>query len=314
MDRGDAAGRTGNGLSRWIASVGYGLLAAVAVIVSTVAGQAAAFLAQPKPDALAALSLPEAVYLSAAFLQALVLILPGFILALLVLVWVRLVSRGSYLGVGPFTAQHLGAGLLTGTAVCAILVSSAYLSGAAVYGGRSGLQILPLILAIQLVGWMAFATAQELLFRGWLYDRCRRIWPLPAAIAVSAAIFAAIQWLGTDRWLLHVSTLGLGDMPPLAMLNAVLLGLWLGILRLRTGSIWTGVGAIAMWHWLERSVFGLAPVGTFTSAMPWLNLDFSRDPTAIGGALATLDASPVLSVLLGLLLATEYWRWKKARR
>jgi membrane protease YdiL (CAAX protease family) len=64
---------------------------------------------------------------------------------------------------------------------------------------------------------------EELLFRGYLQSRLLRRWPPVAAIALSTLLFAAAH------------------MDPLHVVGVMPLGIWLGVVAWRTGSVWPAV-------------------------------------------------------------------------
>lgn len=74
------------------------------------------------------------------------------------------------------------------------------------------------------------ALGEELLFRGVILTGLRRTFPERSAIAVSAAMFATI----------HLS--------PIAFLHTGALGVLLGWLTLRTGSLWPAILVHAAWN------------------------------------------------------------------
>jgi membrane protease YdiL (CAAX protease family) len=90
---------------------------------------------------------------------------------------------------------------------------------AALYRQMTWAAAVPFILCIALFpGFM-----EELLFRGYVQSRLLQRWPAWLAILVTSVLFA----------LLHVA--------PHAIVFAFPLGLWLGVLAWRTGSVWPGI-------------------------------------------------------------------------
>ena len=117
----------------------------------------------------------------------------------------------------------------------------------------------PAPLAIAYVLFIAFAPgfAEEFFFRGFMQQQLLRRWSPWVAILVTSIFFA----------LLHV-------MPP-AMALAFPLGIWLGVLAWRTGSIWPGVFCHAIingvWNALQIFLHRNGPVTEMESptAVEW---------------------------------------------
>lgn len=99
-------------------------------------------------------------------------------------------------------------------------------------------------------GWLAVLLAvvvmapvmEEVAFRGWIQRRLERRWGVPAAVVVTAVVFA----------LAHMQTVGLP--------NRLVLGIALGVVVVRTGSIWMGVVLHAACNLLV-SLLSLLPGG-----------------------------------------------------
>lgn len=97
------------------------------------------------------------------------------------------------------------------------------------------------------VGWLAIVPGfvEELLFRGYLQRRLLQRWRPGPAIAVSTLLFA------------------LAHFDPKHVVFAAALGLWLGVVAWRTGSIWPAVfchaGVNALWNIYSLSIVKLEP-------------------------------------------------------
>lgn len=117
----------------------------------------------------------------------------------------------------------------------------------------------PVPLAIAYVLFIAFAPgfAEEFFFRGFMQRRLLRRWSPWTAILVTSFFFA----------ILHVM--------PAAMALAFPLGIWLGVLAWRTGSIWPGVFCHAVingvWNALQIFVHRNGPVAEMEAptALEW---------------------------------------------
>jgi membrane protease YdiL (CAAX protease family) len=112
---------------------------------------------------------------------------------------------------------------------------------AALYRQMTWEAAVPFLLFIAVVP----AFMEELLFRGYIQGRLLQRWPAWVAILVTSVLFA----------LMHVA--------PHAVAAAFPLGLWLGVLAWRTGSVWPGIvchafvnGAWNVWQ-VGRSLTGL---------------------------------------------------------
>ncbi len=81
---------------------------------------------------------------------------------------------------------------------------------------KTGLGLVVMVLLVSVLP----GIAEELIFRGYVQSRLLKCWPPVAAILVSAALFAAA----------HVD--------PMHALGVFPLGIWLGIVAWRTGSLW----------------------------------------------------------------------------
>jgi uncharacterized protein len=151
-----------------------------------------------------------------------------------------------------------------------------------------------------LVGFFAFlmqGPAEELLFRGYMFENLRAYWSLPSAVVVTSLTFA----------LLHTSNPSFGALP---FINLLLFGAAMALYKVYVDNnhLW-GVFAIhTVWNWLQQVVFGLPNSGI--AAVPDYVL-FSVTPnTALpapfwGGGFGpegTLAASLVLLALTGVSL------------
>jgi membrane protease YdiL (CAAX protease family) len=159
----------------------------------------------------------------------------------------------------------------------------------------------PVRAAVVLVGgWLGFliqGPAEEILFRGYLFENLAAKWGLWWAVSVSSLAFGV----------LHAFNPHFG---PLPFVNLVLFGVAMALYKVRVddGQLW-GVFAIhTVWNWLQQVVFGLPNSGAASVAD---NALFTISPnTALpepiwGGGFGpegTLGASLVLAALIGAML------------
>ena len=127
--------------------------------------------------------------------------------------------------------------------------------------------------------------AEELIFRGWLWQELELLFGSSSAIAGQAIVFSVIH-----------TRFNLGLMPMLGLLIGLfLLGLCLAMLRrLDGGSLWGCVGLhgglVGGWFLLQNGLLQLSP-----DAPAWLVGPGGMSANPLGGAVA-------ISTLLGLLL------------
>ncbi len=142
------------------------------------------------------------------------------------------------------------------------------------------------------------ALLEELLFRGFVFQRLVDGLGAPAALLLMAALFTLAHWgnPGMERGGLALATLDNG-------LGAILLGLAF----LRTGSLALPIGIHFGWDWIQGAllgfdVSGMAQAGwlhpRLLAASPWLN----------GGRFGP-EAS-VFAVLVDATAVLLLWRWK----
>ena len=94
------------------------------------------------------------------------------------------------------------------------------------------------------------ASNEEILCRCFLYHRFNKIFKRPAV-----AMFIASTLFG----FLHLLNPGVS---PLAIINVILAGLWLGLLMYCFDSIWMAIAAHLGWNYSQSIIFGLPNSGT----------------------------------------------------
>lgn len=181
------------------------------------------------------------------------LFLPFGLTMLLVLAWTRFVERRPLAtiglavgGAGAFLRGHA-----IGLAMMLVIVLAIWAACGAHAEGFAPAFRAPaalLDIAILLFGFAVQSSAEELLFRGWLFSAVARKLGLAFAVLLSSAVFS----------LLHYET-GQAFLVPL---NVVLFSLFACCWVLRTGAVWGVMGWHAGWNWLlavgfEQKVTGL---------------------------------------------------------
>jgi membrane protease YdiL (CAAX protease family) len=148
-----------------------------------------------------------------------------------------------------------------------------------------------------LLGFLIQGPAEEVLFRGYVYENVHARWGLGWGVAVSSLTFA----------LMHAHNPAFG---PLPFVNLLLFGVATALYKtnLDGGQLWGVFGIHTVWNWLQQVVFGL-PNSGITSISD--NALFTVTPnTAVpdviwGGGFGpegTLATTFVLVALIGLTL------------
>jgi hypothetical protein len=155
-----------------------------------------------------------------------------------------------------------------------------------------------------LLGFLIQGPAEEVLFRGHLFENLRDQWGVTWAVTVSSLAFA----------LLHANNPAFG---PLPFVNLVLFGVATGVYKARVdnGQLW-GVFAIhTVWNWLQQVVFGLPnsgmaslPENSLFTVSPNLGL-----PDAISGGGFGPEGTLATSVVLLALIAACLRRPSRAK-
>jgi membrane protease YdiL (CAAX protease family) len=224
----------------------------------------------------------------------------GAALGVVLLVW-RLVDRRPLQQLG-LHAQEAPRRWIKGAVIGSLMMGFIVLVGYTLIDGAAWtINPDPRRASVMLVGgflgFLIQGPAEEVLFRGYLFENLRGQWGLPWATLISSLAFA----------LLHANNPAFG---PLPFVNLVLFGGAAALYKARVdnGQLW-GVFAIhTVWNWLQQVVFGLPnsgmaslPENALFTVSPNLGV-----PDAISGGgfgpEGTLAATLVLLALIGACL------------
>ncbi|HEY3949002.1 type II CAAX endopeptidase family protein [Phenylobacterium sp.] len=103
-------------------------------------------------------------------------------------------------------------------------------------------------IALALAPSLGVGVAEELAFRGYIFQTLGERMPVWAAAGLSAAIFATYH-------------LTLGGFGPGFVATVIGLALAFTILRIATGSLWFPIGFHAAWDWTQTYLIGVGNVG-----------------------------------------------------
>ena len=144
--------------------------------------------------------------------------------------------------------QLWGGLLLSGLMLVLLLVLELLVGDARMFLGRFPLAH---ILHILIMGFLSFAlvgVAEEILMRGYPFDVLLRQGSIWSALLVTSMLFSLMHAMNPD-----ISWMGFG--------NILLAGIWLGVARLVTGSLWLPISLHTGWNFFLGSVFGFPVSG-----------------------------------------------------
>ncbi len=204
----------------------------------------------------------------------------------------RLTDAGLRLGdAGLRVAQGVGMGSLAVGLSCAV----SWASGAVQLTSSPAPLRALVIEGLSLAALFGLAAAsEELVARGVLLQQLARGLGWPVAVAATSVLFGAA----------HLFNPGANA---LAVVNVALVGVWLGLLVVRTGSLWASVGVHWGWNFCEGFVLG-QPVSGLTFPLSLVRRVAFTDGGFWSGATfgpeASLPTGAVLLVAIALC-----WRW-----
>ena len=220
---------------------------------------------------------------------------------LLLVTWICMRLRGQPLSdvglrLDARWLRQVLAGIAFGAVLMLAVVASIYLAG----GVRFALDPARGLGGLALGAWLFLwaAVLEELLFRGFVFQRLVEGIGAPAALLVMAALFAVAHWSnpGLDGGTLALATVD-------TALGAVLLGLaWL-----RTGSLALPIGIHFGWNWAQGSLLGFDVSGFVQSG--WLHPYLLAKPQWLTGGAFGPEAS-IFSVTVDVAAVVLLWCWK----
>ena len=180
--------------------------------------------------------------------------------------------------------------VLTGIAVgalavgipCAVLLASHWLTIAPGVGGNVGVVTLRMLAFL-----VPAALAEELMVRGYLLTALADGFGRVSAVIATSVLFGALHFAnpGATPWSLVMVTLA---------------GIWLGVVRLTTDSLYAAWAAHLAWNFVLGGVLHAAVSGQDMTIVAWRTLDSGPD-WATGGAWGPEGGAAAAA---GLLFAT----------
>lgn len=159
----------------------------------------------------------------------------------------------------------------------------------------SGISALAGVLIV-LPGWMIQGGTEEVLTRGWLMPVLGARYNVAVGLITSSMIFGVLHLLNPNVGVL-------------AIVNIVLVGLFLGLYVIKTKDLWGVCGLHAAWNWSQGNVFGFEVSGQKVASGSLMHLKSTGTEWFTGGAFgpeAGLAATLVLSIgIIAVLLIKE---------
>jgi len=190
-------------------------------------------------------------------------------------------------------------GLALGTSVACLVVLALFATGGLRWVADDGTLADWIWGSLGALGVLAIpAAAEEALLRGYPLQALSDAWGPAAALAVTSLLFGAM----------HLSNPGV---TVLATLNVVVAGLFLGVVYLKTASLWWATGAHLAWNW-TTGYLADTPVSGLELLDAPLYDGVARGPDWLGGGSFGPEGS-LISTLLIAVVAVWCWRtdWLK---
>jgi membrane protease YdiL (CAAX protease family) len=186
---------------------------------------------------------------------------------------------------GPWF-RHLIVGLAIGAITLFLAIGLAMvLTGTTFEFASASTEDVIRSLAISAGVFALAATAEEVLFRGYIlqtFARSRLAW---LAIILTAVFFGVA----------HIGNPAAG---PLSSLNTALAGIWFGVAYLKTRDLWFVTGMHFIWNWLQGAVFGVEVSG-LTSIVPHpIMREIETGPAWISGGPYGLEGGVVATIAI----------------
>ena len=195
--------------------------------------------------------------------------------------------------------RQLLAGVALGCALMLAIVGLVWMAGGVRLGLDPARGAALLARGAWLFTWVA--VLEELLFRGFVFQRLVDGIGATGALLLMGALFAFAHWGNPG---MHGATLAW------ASLDTVVASVMLGLAYLRTGSLALPIGIHFGWNWLQGSVLGFDVSGIDQAG--WLLPQLLDKPQWLTGGAFGPEAS-AFAVLVDATAVLLLWRWKGVR-
>lgn len=227
------------------------------------------------------------------------LIIQNLVMSLFFLGAWRLLLSGNVRSIGLWGRdwlRQMGAGFALGVGMISVVCCGIYLTGGARLDMEAGVQLDPW-LAAYLVMFVMVGFGEEIAFRGYAMGTLRQTEKSWLIVILPAVLFGLAHSLNANFSLM-------------GFLNIILAGILFGILALKSGRLWLGIGFHIAWNFFQGCVFGFGVSGITTPSVVQTRLVGSDLLT--GGAFGPEGSIVATAVLLAGIVLTL--RWFKGRQ
>ena len=226
---------------------------------------------------------------------------PFTLIAVLLLCWVKFFEKRSLQGIGvnysQSTRSEILQGYLVGLAMACTIVTIIFICGAFQFGKQAPVSLINLLPPFLLfLGFAIQATAEEIVFRGWLLSRIAEQKGKSWGIVGSSLMFSFVHLLAFNFE--DSSTVNLIIFASMTFVFSV----FLALVTIEQKSIWFAASWHAAWNWVYINGFGLPTTGIVLDTRPIIvKLDpVGSSPDWLSGGLAGPENSIVTLVVLVL--------------
>ncbi|MCT4620474.1 MAG: CPBP family intramembrane metalloprotease [Marinisporobacter sp.] len=217
----------------------------------------------------------------------------GFLfVSLLIFAWVKFVEKRKISSMGFFKENLMKKymiGFIVGMGMFTLVVSILAVTGHIQIDHNpstpTGLAVLSSILII-LPGWMIQSATEEILSRGWMMN------VLGARYNALVGIFISSTFFGV----MHIFN---PNVSFIAILNIILVGIFLSLYVIKTKELWGVCGLHAAWNWIQGNIFGFEVSGAKTGIGSIMKLKLVGSEWFTGGAFGP-EAGFAATIVLGL--------------
>jgi membrane protease YdiL (CAAX protease family) len=194
----------------------------------------------------------------------------------------------------PGALRETVLGIALGTAVALAVVAGIAMSGGLRWSSQEGSPIGWLLGSLGALAFLALpAAAEEALFRGYPLQALTEAWGPAQSLTFTAVVFGAIHW-------------GNPGVTVIGTLNVMAAGVFLGIVYLRTASLWWATGVHLGWNWSHGYLADVPVSGLELLDAPFYE-GVVQGPGWLGGGAFGPEGSLVASLLV---VAASVWCWR----